>query len=111
MKLLKQEMKKVCGTQRLTMIVSAYAAQDQYIFLHRKLAIILDRLTTQAENETQEYIKSLGRIFQKSTENAEVVTAHTQMLETMTLQLKNIVGSSLSDSTRVRLSAHYFTSQ
>ncbi|KAG6035808.1 hypothetical protein E4U19_004306 [Claviceps sp. Clav32 group G5] len=77
--------------------------KDQYIFLHRKLAIILDKLTTQAENETQEYIKSLGRIFQKSTENAEVVTAHAQMLETMTLQLKNIVGSSLSDSARAQM--------
>jgi len=75
--------------------------QDQHILLHRRLAIILDRLTRQAENETQEHVKNLERILRKSNDNVDVMTAHVERFETMTLRLKNIIGSALSDSAQV----------
>ncbi|KAG5950315.1 hypothetical protein E4U53_005264 [Claviceps sorghi] len=77
--------------------------KDQHIMLHKKLAIILDRLTRQAENETQGHARSLERIFQKSNENAEVMTDYMKNFETLALRLNNIVGGALSDSTRTQV--------
>ncbi|KAG5977412.1 hypothetical protein E4U55_006833 [Claviceps digitariae] len=77
--------------------------KDQHIVLHQKLAIILDRLTRQAENETQEHVQNLERIFRKSNENVEAMTAYTEKFETLTLRLNNIIGSALSDSAQTQV--------
>ncbi|KAG6010912.1 hypothetical protein E4U21_002582 [Claviceps maximensis] len=72
--------------------------KDQHIILHQRLATILDGLTRQAENETQEHVKNLERIFQKSNENADFMTAQVEKFETATLRLNDIIESALSDS-------------
>ncbi|KAG5993337.1 hypothetical protein E4U43_003531 [Claviceps pusilla] len=76
--------------------------KDQHIILHQKLAVILDKLTRQAENETQEHARNLERIFRKSNENAEVMTAYVDNFEAFTLRLNNILGSALSNSAQTQ---------
>ncbi|KAG5917879.1 hypothetical protein E4U42_007083 [Claviceps africana] len=77
--------------------------KDQHIILHQKLAIILDRLTRQAENETQEHARNLERIFQKSHENADVMVAYMKNFETLALRLNTIISRALSDTTRMQV--------
>ncbi|GAB0135810.1 hypothetical protein EsDP_00004135 [Epichloe bromicola] len=77
-----------------------------HILLHQKLAIVLRRLTGQAENETQEHVKNLDRVFRKSHENAEAMAAHVEKFESMTLRLNEIIGSALSDSVQTQAAVH-----
>lgn len=80
--------------------------KDQHILLHQKLAIVLKRLTGQAENETQEHVKNLEHVFRKSHENAEAMAAHVEKFESMTLRLNKIIGSALSDSVQTQAAVH-----
>ncbi|KAG8423564.1 hypothetical protein J3458_000451 [Metarhizium acridum] len=69
--------------------------KDHHIFLHRKLANILERLTTEAEVQVQNRLNKLDRMFRESSDNAETLTAHVAGLNESLLYFEQVITHSI----------------
>ncbi|KID93051.1 Nitrilase/cyanide hydratase and apolipoprotein N-acyltransferase [Metarhizium guizhouense ARSEF 977] len=69
--------------------------KDHHIFLHRKLANILERLTTDAEVQVQNRLNELDRMFRESSDNAKTLTAHVAGLNASLLYFEQVITHSI----------------
>ncbi|KJK81836.1 hypothetical protein H634G_03099 [Metarhizium anisopliae BRIP 53293] len=69
--------------------------KDHHIFLHRKLANILERLTTDAEVQVQNRLNELDRMFRESYDNAKTLTAHVAGLNASLLYFEQVITHSI----------------
>ncbi|KAK2603502.1 hypothetical protein QQS21_004271 [Conoideocrella luteorostrata] len=74
--------------------------KDRHIVLHQKLANILESLTTQAEDGVQAQASELDRMFQKSSEDAKILTSQVDQLKASFLKFDEIIAHAISSKSK-----------
>ncbi|KHN99097.1 uncharacterized protein MAM_02795 [Metarhizium album ARSEF 1941] len=69
--------------------------KDHHIFLHQKLANILEKLATEAEVEVQNRLNKLDQMFQESSDKAKILAAHVMGLNTSLQYFEQAITNSI----------------
>ena len=74
---------------------------DQHIRLHKKLAQILERLTSQAETESRARAEHFDSLLRQSAEKAQSLTQQTDRLAERDSQVDQLVSNMLQSKSKV----------